>query len=243
MSDTTSGTTIRSDILTEELTTGDRSVKVYSETIYNVIVANAATLEKTRTPGVAKNIVEVMTLIKSAIEDYETRTHSTNDAKINVTYEEPDKLTDLETLTIKLIRREPGMYGQGAPFGNSTRQLRPLLRDTVDDPEEPGYKRAIMGQCYDNILRLTCWARTNKTANERALWLETVMEEYSWFFVYSGANRVLYEGRGPEETITVESSKVYGRCIDYFVRTEKLRSISQKELELVVVKFSLASPI
>jgi len=237
------GSTVRTDILSSELTKDPHQVQILVGSVYNTIVSNAEKLEKTRTPGVAKEITEVMELIKSAIEDYEKRVHSTNDSKIKISYEEPDKLTDLEALTIKLIRREPGMFAQGTAFESKTRQRRPLLREEVDDLDNPGYRRAIMGQYYDNMLRLTCWARTNKAANERSLWLETVMEEYAWFFVYSGANRVIYEGRGPEETITVDGSKIYGRCLDYFVRTEKIRTISQKELELIVVRISAVSPI
>jgi len=235
--------TVRIDLLSKELTTPDQKIKIISETAYNTIVSNAARLDqKTRTPGPAKNILEVMDLIKSAVEDYETRVHSTNDSKIHITYEEPDKLTNLEALTIKLIRREPGMFGQGTAFENKTRQLRPLLREEISDPENPGYKRAVMGQFYDNLLRLTCWARTNKVANERSLWLENVMEEYAWFFTYSGVNRILYHGRGPEETITVDQSRVYGRSLDYFVRTEKIVTISQKELECIVVRQATVAP-
>lgn len=236
--------TLRVDLLSEELSTPEQKIKVITESAYNTIVRNAVRLEqKTRTPGPAKNILEVMDLIKSAVEDYETRTHSTTDSKINIVYEEPDKLTNLEALTIKLIRREPGMFGQGTAFENKTRQLKPLLREEVDDLENPGYKRAILGQFYDNILRLTCWARTNKVANERSLWLENVMEEYAWFFAYSGVNRILYYGRGPEDTITVDQSRVYGRCLDYFVRTEKIVTISQKELECIVVRQAAVLPI
>jgi hypothetical protein len=237
------GSTVRTDILSDDIKTDQKKVQIFVESVYKTIVNNADKLEKTRTPGAAKEITEVMELIKSAIEDYEIRVHSTNDSKIHITYEEPDTLANLEALTIKLIKREPGMFAQGTVFESKTKQRKPLLRDEIEDPDNPGYRRAILGQWYDNMLRLTCWARTNKAANARSLWLETVMEEYAWFFVYSGASRVIYDGRGPEETITIDGSKVYGRSLDYFVRTEKLRSISQKELELIVVRLSAVSPI
>lgn len=233
--------TLRTDLVPQELLESPEKIRVIAGTAYYNIVQKVKD-NKTRTPGPAKNIVEVMDLIKSAIEDYEVRLHTAEDAKINVTYEEPDKPIDLETLTIKLIKREPGMFSQGSPFENKTRQLKPILREEIDDPENPGYKRAVMGQYYDNLIRLTCWARTNKQANERALWVETVMEEYDWFFVYSGVNRMIYQGRGPEETIKVDESKLYGRCIEYFVRTEKLTTISEKELECVVVRQATVAP-
>jgi len=234
---------LRTDILSEDLTTDQRRVSVVAEHQFKNIVSHAERFTRTTSPEPAKTIVETMALIKQAIEDYDNQHHTTEDAKVVLLYEEPAKLKQLEAITIKLIKREPGMYGQGSPFENSTRQLKPILREVKDDTEEPGYKRAVLGQFYDNMLRLTCWARTNKTANDRALWLETVMEDYAWFFVYSGVNRILYQGRGPEETIKVEDNYVYGRAIDYYVRTEKLRSISQKELEEIVVRLALSAGI
>ena len=110
-----------------------------------------------------------------------------------------------------------------------------------EDPENPGYRRAVLGYWYDNMLTLTAWARTNKAANERALWLENVMEEYTWFFVYSGSQRVLYQGRRAEKLTEVENNKIYGRPIDYFVKTEKLRTVSTKTLEEIVVNLGISS--
>jgi hypothetical protein len=133
------------------------------------------------------------------------------------------------------------MFSQGRPMEKKVQNLRPIVREILDDPDNPGYRKAILGYFYDNILRITCWARTNKAANARALWLEDVMEEYTWFFVYSGVNRILYQGRGPERYKDVANNRIYGRSVDYFVRTEKLRTISQKTLEEIVINLAVAT--
>jgi hypothetical protein len=228
---------LRTDILDDSLTTASREVQVIAETQYKQITHRAQA--RSTTPGPSKNIVEVMDLVKIAIEDYESREDKISDARVRVTYEKPDRRveeTGLEIISISLERREPGAFGEGSPFEAKTRNLRPMLREEVEDPDNPGYRRAVLGFFYDNVLRLTCWARTNKAANDRALWLENVIEEYTWFLRSSGVGRFLYQGRAAEEAADVLGTRLYGRPIDYFVRTEKLRSLSQKELELIVVR-------
>ena len=235
---------LRTDILSEELKTDQRALKIIAESQFAIIKESTFSQDaRTQTPQAAKEIQEVMALIKRAIEDYETKNLTTNENKIRVVYDSPDISEageKLEIISMKLIKRQPGMHGQGAPFENTVRQLKPLLRETLDDPDNPGYKRLVLGQFYDNLLQLTCWAKTNKEASERALWLETVMEDYAWFFAYSGANRVIYQGRAPELLLDVDHYHLYGRPIEYFVRTEKIRTVSQKQLEEIIVRLCLS---
>jgi len=230
--------TVRTDILPDSLTEEQTRVKLEVGTIFNTTVDTAERYVKTRTPYPAKNIIEVMDLIKQAIDDYSLRTHKTADAGVTVTYQDPDVDAILETISMSLVDRNPGAFSQGPPNRGKVKNLRPILRETRDDPDHPGYQRAVLGYFYDNTLQLTCWARTNKQANERALWLENVMEEYTWWFARSGVNRIIYDGRPPERKIEVHNNKIYGRPMNYFVRTEKLRSVSQKELEQVYIRLS-----
>lgn len=236
---------LQEGILDEELTE-DRSakIKVYAEEAFNAIVEPARqSLDTRTTPGRAKDINEVMSLIEEAIRDYEKREHATEDKKVKFTYEYPDNEAKLEAISVELTRREPGMFSQGAPFEGNIRQLRPLLRAEYEDPENPGYRRAVLGYCHDNILTLTPWARTNKAVNDRALWLEDLMEEYTWFFRYSGVARILYWGRGEEKQRLISNNPIYGRPINYYVRTEKLRSVSEKELEEICIRVGITSKL
>lgn len=227
------------ELLPERMLVKPLNVRVIAESHFDGLVNLAIPSERTKTPQPAKNIVEVMELSRQAIDDYELRTHITESAKIDVTYAKPDVDHKVEVISVELVRRQPGMYGQGRPFENEVKNLRPILRENVIDPEHPGYRKAVFGYFYDNMLRFTCWARTNKQANERALWFETVMEEYAWFFVYSGANRVIYQGQQDDVVHEVAGNKYYGRPIDYFVRTEKLRQVNEKTFEEICIRFNL----
>lgn len=229
---------LRNDIVPNEFKERPLNVRVIAQGHFDGLL-NRTLADKTKTPRPAKNIIEVMDLISQAVSDYELRTHVTEDAKIDVTYSKPDTDKEVEVISMELTRREPGMWGQGSPFENRTQNLRPILREYTDDAEHPAYRKAVLGYFYDNMLNLTCWARTNKAANERALWLENVMEEYSWFFVYSGVNRIFYQGRRGELVHEVHGNKFYGRPIEYFVRTEKIRRVSEKVLEEICIRFHM----
>lgn len=228
---------LRRDILTEDLSTVPQRVLVSRH--YASLIETAEHVPKSTTPGNSKNIIEVMSLIKDAIEDYERRKHTNDKDKVVVVYEDPDKLVEFETISINIEGRQPGGFGSGAPLQTQVKNQRPILREETEDPDNPGYKRAILGYLHDNVIRLTCWALTNKTANARMLWLEEVMEEYLWYFKISGTNRFLYLKHGPQLVKTVSNNRIYGRPIDYFVRTETLRAVSEKELETIYVNLAL----
>jgi hypothetical protein len=241
---------IRTDIIPEELLEAPEKVTIITEDqtravaarIFNNTINTAQKLDRTVTPGKAKDINDVSELIELAVVDYDKRNGITKDAKLEIVYERPEKEFDDEVIAISFATREPGMVGQGRPFENKTKNLRPILREVLDDPDYPGYKKAIMGYYYDNIIRLTCWARTNKTANKRAVWLENMMEEYTWWFAYSGVNRIFYEGWRTPVLLDINNQRFYGRPIDFYVRTEKLFHLSQKKIEEILIGLALNVP-
>lgn len=230
------GSVLRTDILDPELLKTPSGIKKIVEHEFHRLVSRAVADERTKTPGAAKSIIETLDLIRQVVLNYEERAHTAKDAKLDVVFEDLDRDTELETLSLQIVDRQPGMFGQGSPNENKIKARRPILRELVDDPDNPGYKRAVLGFFYDNTLRMTCWARTNKQANTRALWLEGLMEEYTWFFIYSGVNRILYNGWRPPKMTQINNNKYYGRTIDYFVRTENIINISQKTLEEICIK-------
>lgn len=232
---------LRTDIISPELLTDPYQVKVVAESIFQNIVGQAVTYERTVTPGDSKDIIETMELVGKVILDYQERVHATEGSKVIITYEKPDRAIETETISISIADRNPGQFAQGSSHEGGVKNRRPILREQVEDPDNPGYQRAVLGYFHDNVLRLTCWARTNKEADKRALWLEQVMEEYAWYFAYSGVNRMLYEGWRVPEVINIDNNRYYGRPIDYFVRTERLSNASEKVLEEILLSVAPSS--
>lgn len=231
------GSRLRTDILPTALKEEPSHVVISRE--YCALIENSDPLDPSTTVGLSKNIVEVMDLIKEAIEDYEKRNKTLDRNKVVVAYEDPDKPISYDTVTISIERRQPGAFGRGRPFENDIKNRRPILREEGEDPDHPGYRRAILGYFHDNIIRLTCWSLTNKEANARMLWLEEVIEQYLWYFRLSGVSRILYQEHGPQLAKTVVNNKLYGRPIDLFVRTETIRAVSEKELETIYINLAL----
>lgn len=237
--------TLLQDLLNEGLDSNNRRViieKVFDiDFTTNLSNSTRPSAEKSKTFGKAKSLLEFNTLVGQAINDMETRQRTPQDNRVNYTEEEPDTESQTETITFSLLKRSPGAFGGGAPFESRVHNLVPMHREEGDDKENPGYRYVVKGYWYDNLVRFTCWARTNKTANKRAEWFEQLMQEYSWWYSLQGVNRVLFWDQGTDIVTVVDGNKWYGRPIDFFVRTEKLRVFSEKELEEILVRLDVTT--
>lgn len=227
---------ILQDILVDDLKENDIRVKV--EQIFDINFQQDLNPRST-TPGNSKSLLEFYDLVRQAINDYETRAGTLTVNKVIFTEEEPDADSDTETITFSLIARNPGSFSQGTTGEGRIKNRRPIQRDVGEDLENPGYKYVTNGFWYDNIVRFTMWARTNKVANVRAEWFEDFMENYIWWFRLQGVNRVLFEQRNADILTVVDNNKWYGRPIDFFVRTEKLRTFSEKKIEEILIKLAV----
>ena len=214
----------------DELKTSPIRIKV-SATFDGIL--HRAEDKKSVTPGPAKNYFEFCELVKTALDDYQDRINSTN--KVSLSWEEPDINAETEVISITLVKREPGKFDQGAPLEGSVKQLRPVIRESKQDPDSPGYRKVIMGRWHDNVIRFTCWAQTNKEAIQRAFMFEEFVNKYTWFFTASGVNRVIFWGQEEDKVINNGGKKLYGRPILYYVKTEELTEYSEKELEEIFI--------
>lgn len=185
------------------------------------------------TPGPAKNYFEFCELVKQALDDYQTRLASPN--KLLMSWEDPDKTAITEVVSINLVKREPGLFDQGAPFEGSVRNLRPIIRESKQDPDAPGYRKVILGKWYDNLVRFTCWAQTNKEAISRSIWFEQFIDKYTWYFKASGVQRVIFWRQEEDKFLDNDGKKLYGRPMLFYVKTEELTEHSEKELEEIYV--------
>ena len=233
------------DLLNEGLDENNRRIIV--ETVFNLDFSltrehsTRGSADRSKTPGKAKSLLEFYDLVRRAVDDMETRAAIAADHRVNFTEEEPDVESQTETITYSLMKRSPGMFSGGAPFEGRVHNLVPMFRETGEDTENPGYRYAIYGYWYDNLVRFTCWARTNKVANARAEWFELLMQEYSWWFTLQGVNRVLFWDRKADIVTTVDGNKWYGRPIEFYVRTERLREFSEKALEEILIRLDVVA--
>ena len=225
------------DLLDEGLL--DPEVKIQVTNVYDNMLLDPDSKKlasRTKSLAKAKNLNEFYELVGKAIDNYEKRQGVAVDKKVVFTEEEPDVGSKTETITFSLMKRDPGMFGQGAPFEGNHRNLRPMFREEIIDETNPGFRVLVLGYWHDNLVRFTCWARTNKAANKRAMWFESLMDEYSWWYKLQGVDRVIFYGRSTDIVEEINGNKWYGRPIDYFVRTETLRVFKEKTIEDILVE-------
>jgi hypothetical protein len=235
------------DIVSDDLAESNRRITVSH--IYEAsFVRDQSHLQgRSRTPKEAKwSLSDVYKTIRLAVENYEDRQNTPDKNKVTFTEDDSDRKSDTEIISVKCIRRDPGLFSQGTPFdagkAGAVKNMMPRLREEINDPDHQGYKIAILGKWFDNVIRLTCWAQTNKRANYRADWLETLMEEYLWYFKSEGIDRCIFLGRG-EDIIEKDEgigNTWYGRPLDYFVRTEKITMRSERQIEEILLKITLS---
>ena len=230
---------ILDDILDDDIKQ-ERARIIVSNVFGNKIVNRAAKdLPISKTAGASKSLEEFYDLVRQAKDNSEMRGNVPEENRIIFTEEEPDVESETETITFSLVKRMPGKFSQGAPFEGDVANLRPILREQGPDVENPGYNYAVSGYWHDNLVKFTCWARTNKTANARAKWFEDMMEDYSWWFSLSGVSRVIFWGRDSDIVTTIDNNKWYGRPLNYFVRTEKLKVYSEKQMEEMLIQLTV----
>ena len=83
---------------------------------------------------------------------------------------------------------------------------------------DPNKVLVIESRPVGHKIEFTCWAKSNKLANARALWLETLLTNHSWANKIKGAERFHWEGRGADGYMTSGGQKLFYRPLNFFLR-------------------------
>jgi hypothetical protein len=195
-----------------------------------------------RTPKNAiYSLRDVYGLIKQAVDNYEERAGTPTSEQVTFTEEKPDRRFQGEVISVSCISSQPGSFAKGPPLQGGVKNLKPIFREEVDDPDVSGYKIAVLGYWYESVIRLTCWAHTNKAANARVDWLQNLMLDYDWWFCAEGISRIIFLERGEDKVLEIDDNKWYGRPLDYFVKTEKIKMLSEREIEEIYITLTMSA--
>lgn len=236
---------VRTDILPEELT---EEQKIIVDRVFEDFTNRAeirarsdflASGKRMRQPRPAKNIDEVTDLVQRVIQDKQNSDGIVSDQRIVFTEEYPPVDFKTEAVSFRLISRDPGTTSGGRHLNQSRQEWKPKIRSIDDDPNNPGNKLITMGQLFENTIEFTCWARTNKRANMRALWLEDTLREYAWYLKYNGVNEFYMLRRERDFRENLEGNTVFGRPLIYLARTERLTHLSEPTIRRMVVTYGI----
>jgi hypothetical protein len=133
-----------------------------------------------------------------------------------------------EVIAYKLIKREPANMNRKA----SGRPQRTFSHSyDLLNPNYPNKTIVVESRPVDHIIELACWAKSNKIANKRAIWLEKLLINNSWQYQTNGIERFHWEGRGTDTYTTTGEQRLFYRPLRFFVRFRefeaKLNSVIQ----------------
>lgn len=159
-------------------------------------------------------------------------------AEGNIMEDPDDPAKELSGVVLYAMkRRAPGtMAGGNVWFNRERREVKPRIREIItNDPNNPSQAKIVYSQWFDNEVLFEIVARTNKRANELALWLEDLLERNRTFFMCRGFQRYLYNMREEDGQKQYGNDNYHVRPLCYFVRTERTNEVSEQTLNRLVI--------
>lgn len=155
--------------------------------------------------------------------------------------EHTDPTTWRDTITYKIARREPGTI-QAHPF-DAKKEIKPRVRQYIEDPDNPGYHIKILGQWFDNLIQFEFWTTTANGADSLISWFEDFLYKYTWVWKKNGVQEILYIRRGIDEEVTKWRNDLSYRSLWYFFRTEKLVPVREKDFAQLDLYVNLSNEV
>jgi hypothetical protein len=157
-------------------------------------------------------------LAKDLIEDAQKRAGILEEKRVSLVEEYPperlDKLGN-EVICFRLLKREPANMDTKA-------SSRPHRKSTYyydyNSPLAPNKSIIVESRPVDHRIEFTCWGKSNKICNKRAIWLEKLFINHSWVFEVQGVERFYWLDRGPDTYMMSGNQRLFYRPINFFVR-------------------------
>lgn len=138
-----------------------------------------------------------------------------------------------EVIAYRVIKREPALMdkkGTGRPQRSFSHNYQ------LNKANYPNKLVIVEARPVDHIIEFACWAKTNKVANKRAIWLEKLLINNTWRYQTKGVERFYWEGRGADTYMTTGEQRLFYRPLRFFVRFRefeaKLNSLI-KNIEII----------
>jgi len=220
--------------------------KVLYETEVPVGLINPYT---TRAENFLPNSARAMTLsvffetASKLIADAQGRAGADSSKTIKLTEEyppEPFETYGDEVIAYRVLKREPARMnakGTARPHRKST------FTDEVTAPEYPNKVIIIEARPIDHLIEFTCWGKSNKLANARALWLEKLFITHAWAFEVQGADRFFWKDRGPDTYMTSGGQRLFYRPINFFVRFREFEIKAHPQIKQLIFEASATNNV
>ena len=153
----------------------------------------------------------------------------------------PELLEDVN-LAFRVLKRGAGTLSpESTPF-SGIRAFKPTLRETLRDPLAPDYSVHVYTQLMDNIFEIIPSSKNYPNADAGAYLVEDMMEYFQPIFKQRGITQMRYMMR-EEDRYNVGSDNALHKCpMVYYVRTQKLKLVYEKDLELLNIEVDISTP-
>lgn len=182
---------------------------------------------------------EFFSTAANLIEDAQKRSGILENKIVKLVEEYPPETMDTygdEVITFKVASRKPGMM-------NSNATARPVRKATYSHEaqvtDQPNKVLIVESRPVDHIIEFTCWSKTNKLANDRAVWLEKLLINNAFVFEIKGAERFLWEGRHADTYMTIGGQRVFYRPIQFFLRFREFDIKAESILRELLIDLSI----
>lgn len=132
-----------------------------------------------------------------------------------------------EVISFKVIERKPGMMDKK---GTSRPQRKSRYSYEYLDENQPNKIITVETRPVDHVIEFCCWAKNNKIANKRALWLEKLLINTAFVFVENGAERFHWKDRRADTYITVGNQRIFYRPLHFFLRFREFDATAHSTL-------------
>lgn len=180
-----------------------------------------------------------LNLTKDLIDNFQEREGIEEDLRIKLVEEyPPDDFVDFgdEVICYRLLRREPARM-------NAKATGRPHRKSTYyydyKNPKAPGKVLVVESRPVDHKIEFTCWSKTNKMANKRAIWLEKLLINHSWVYEVHGSERFHWIDRGPDTYTTSNNQRLVYRPINFLLRYREFEIKTYPTIRNIVLENKL----
>ncbi len=136
-----------------------------------------------------------------------------------------------EVISFRVLRREPALM---SPKGTDRPHRKSTFYYDVVRAENPNKVIVIESRPIDHSIEFNCWAKSNKLANARALWLEKLFVTHSWAFEVQGVERFYWKGRGPDTYTTTGGQRLFYRPVSFFVRFREFEIKAHPQIKQIL---------
>lgn len=139
-----------------------------------------------------------------------------------------------EVISYRIISREPASMSAD---GNSRQQRTNRISYNMKDTSVGDNIIEVSSRPLDHEIEFICWAKSNKLANKRAMWLEKLFVNHAWVFRSQGADRFYFKKRLSDGYLTTGNQRILYRPLRFFLRYNEF--ITKANYEIKDMKINL----